>query len=161
LPSAGPLTGPVAAQMATAAYKREEMGAPPPKAGLCSLLEPGNPSPEVVDRLEVDADRHAWVAATVGSSCAAGYQLATQRAVMPLGGFNGTDPSPSRKRFEQLVAAHDIHYFIAMTGDHRTDYRPDQHLLPSGLIQQWVQSRFTPIVLGDTTIYDLTAPPRD
>jgi 4-amino-4-deoxy-L-arabinose transferase-like glycosyltransferase len=160
LPSAGPLTGPVAAQMATAAYKREEMGAPPPKAGLCSLLEPGSPSPEVVDRLEVDADRYTWVAATVGSSCAAGYQLASQRAVMPLGGFNGTDPSPSRKRFEQLVAEHAIHYFIAMTGDHRTDYHPGQHLLPSGLIQQWVQSHFAPIVLGDTTIYDLTAPPR-
>jgi 4-amino-4-deoxy-L-arabinose transferase-like glycosyltransferase len=159
LPSAGPLTGPVAAQMATAAYKREEMGAPPPKQGLCALLDPGSPSTDVVNRLEVDADRYTWVAATVGSSCAAGYQLATQRAVMPLGGFNGTDPSPSRKSFEQLVAAHDIHYFIAMTGDHRTDYHPGQHLLPSGLIQQWVQSHFAPIVLGDTTIYDLTGQP--
>jgi hypothetical protein len=94
----------------------------------------------------------------VGSTCAAGYQLATEKPVMSLGGFNGSDPSPTRKRFEQLVAAHAIHYFIAMTGDHRTDYRLGQHLLDSGKIQQWVQMRFAPIVMGSVTIYDLTAP---
>jgi hypothetical protein len=110
----------------------------------------------VVDRLEVDADRFTWVAATVGSSCAAGYQLETEKPVMPVGGFNGSDPSPSRKQFEQLVAAHRIHYFITMTGDHRADYHRGQHLLASGKIQQWVQMHFAPIVMGGVTIYDLT-----
>jgi hypothetical protein len=95
----------------------------------------------------------------VGSSCAAGYQLATGKSVMPLGGINGSDPVPTRKRFEQLVAARQIHYFIAMTGDHRTDYRPGQHLLPSGLIQQWVEMHYVPIVLGEVTLYDLTTAP--
>jgi hypothetical protein len=75
---------------------------------------------------------------------------------MPVGGFNGSDPSPSRKQFEQLVAAHRIHYFITMTGDHRADYHRGQHLLASGKIQQWVQMHFAPIVMGGVTIYDLT-----
>jgi 4-amino-4-deoxy-L-arabinose transferase-like glycosyltransferase len=160
LPAAGPPMTSLAAQMATAAFKRSETGAPPIVQGGCSLLKAGTPPADVVDRLEADADRFTWVAATVGSTCAAGYQLATGKSVMPLGGFNGSDPSPTRKRFEQLVAAHAIHYFITMTGDHRTDYRPGQHLLASGLIQQWVQRHFAPIVLGDVALYDLTNPPR-
>ena len=160
LPSAGPPTISVVALTATAEFKRAGSGAPSIEQGRCSLLKAGTPGADVVDRLEADADRFTWVAATVGSSCAAGYQLATERSVMPLGGFNGSDPAPSRKRFEQLVAARRIHYFIAMTGDHRTDYRPGEHLLPSGLIQQWVQMHFAPIVLGEDTLYDLTTPPR-
>ncbi|KAA0082391.1 glycosyl transferase [Mycolicibacterium sp. P9-64] len=158
IPAAGPPSQLAAAHSATADIKRAE-GAPPIVAGGCSLLTAGTPPAEVVARLEVDADRFTWVAATVGSTCAAGYQLATQKPVMSLGGFNGSDPSPTRKRFEQLVAAHAIHYFIAMTGDHRTDYRFGQHLLDSGKIQQWVQMHFAPIVMGGVTIYDLTAPP--
>jgi 4-amino-4-deoxy-L-arabinose transferase-like glycosyltransferase len=158
LPSAGPPTISIAAQMATAEFKRAETGVPPVEEGRCSLLKAGTPPADVIHRLEVDADRFTWVAATVGSTCAAGYQLATEKSVMPLGGFNGSDPAPTRKRFEQLVAEHGIHYFIAMTGDHRTDYRPGGHLLTSGKIQQWVQMHFTPIVLGDVTLYDLTSP---
>ncbi|MDT5063914.1 MAG: hypothetical protein QOK02_69 [Mycobacterium sp.] len=159
LPAAGPPSVSAAAHSATAALKRAESGAPPIVEGACSLLTAGTPSADVVARLEVDADRFTWMAATVGSTCAGSYQLATGKPVMPLGGFNGTDPSPTRKRFEQLVAAHAIHYFIAMTGDHRTDYRFGQHLLDSGKIQQWVQTHFAPIVMGSVTIYDLTAAP--
>jgi len=158
LPAAGPPTTLAAAHMAAAEFKRAESGAPAIEEGSCDLMQGGTPRPDVVGRLEVDADRFTWIAATVGSSCAAGYQLATEKPVMPVGGFNGSDPSPSRKQFEQLVAAHHIHYFITLTGDHRADYRPGQHLLSSGKIQQWVQMHFAPIVMGGVTIYDLTAP---
>jgi 4-amino-4-deoxy-L-arabinose transferase-like glycosyltransferase len=160
LPAAGPPSVLAAAHSAMAERKRDGPGAPPIVEGGCSLLTVGTPPADVVARLQVDADRFTWVAATVGSTCAAGYQLATQKPVMSLGGFNGSDPSPTRKRFEQLVAAHAVHYFIALTGDHRTDYRLGQHLLDSGKIQQWVQMHFTPIVMGGgVTIYDLTARP--
>jgi 4-amino-4-deoxy-L-arabinose transferase-like glycosyltransferase len=156
LPAAGPPTILAAAHLAAAEFKRAETGAPAIEEGSCGLMQAGTPRADVVDRLEVDADRFTWVAATVGSSCAAGYQLETEKPVMPVGGFNGSDPSPSRKQFEQLVAAHRIHYFITMTGDHRADYHRGQHLLASGKIQQWVQMHFAPIVMGGVTIYDLT-----
>nr|WP_051574327.1 glycosyltransferase family 39 protein [Mycobacterium sp. URHB0044] len=158
LPAAGPVTTSTAALLATAAFKQSETDGSTIEAGSCGLLKAVAPPVAVVDRLEVNAGHFTWVAATVGSTCAAGYQLATQDPVMPVGGFNGSDPAPSRKQFEQLVAAHRIHYFITMTGDHRTDYRVGQHLLVSGKIQQWVQMHFTPIVVGAATIYDLTAP---
>ena len=48
--------------------------------------------------------RYTWVAAAVGSNNAAGYQLATGEPVMAIGGFNGTDPSPTLAQFQQYVA---------------------------------------------------------
>jgi hypothetical protein len=53
------------------------------------------------------------VAAAVGSNSAAGYQLATQAPVMAIGGFNGSDPSPTLAQFRRWVAEGRIHYFIA------------------------------------------------
>ena len=50
--------------------------------------------------LEKDASSYTWVAAAVGANNAAGYQLATQLPVMPLGGFNGSDPSPTLAQFQ-------------------------------------------------------------
>ena len=35
---------------------------------------------------------------------------------MAIGGFRGTDPAPSLARFEKLVAAHKIHYYVAGGG---------------------------------------------
>jgi 4-amino-4-deoxy-L-arabinose transferase-like glycosyltransferase len=59
-----------------------------------------------------DSSKYTWVAAAVGSNNAATYQLATQQAVMPIGGFNGSDPSPTLEEFKADVAAGKIHYFI-------------------------------------------------
>ncbi len=49
-----------------------------------------------------DAERYRWAAAVVGSNNAAGYQLAAGVPVMAVGGFNGTDPSPTLEEFQQL-----------------------------------------------------------
>lgn len=35
--------------------------------------------------------------------------------VMPIGGFNGSDPSPTLTQFKAYVAAGKIHYFIGGT----------------------------------------------
>ena len=32
---------------------------------------------------------------------------------MPIGGFNGSDPSPTLEQFQQYVANGEIHYYIA------------------------------------------------
>ena len=55
-------------------------------------------------------------AAAVGSNTASGYQLASQQPVMAIGGFNGSDPSPTLAQFEAYVANGQIHYFIASGG---------------------------------------------
>ena len=66
--------------------------------------------------LETGSTGYRWVAATVDANNAASYQLATGKPVMAIGGFNGTDPSPTLAQFEHDVATHEIHYFIAGGG---------------------------------------------
>ena len=52
-------------------------------------------SAEVTSLLTANADSYTWVAAASGSQSAATYQLlAAGYSVMPIGGFNGSDPSP-------------------------------------------------------------------
>jgi 4-amino-4-deoxy-L-arabinose transferase-like glycosyltransferase len=75
--------------------------------------------------LESDASHYTWVAATVNSNSAAGYQLASDDPVMAIGGFNGTDPTPSLAQFEKYVAEGKIHYFIA--GGAETTPRESPH----------------------------------
>ncbi len=119
----------------------------------CSLLETGTPDRAVVNLLNARAESFTWVAATVGSVCASGYQLATGHPVMPVGGFNGTDPAPAPDQFDRLVLANRIHYFVVTNPIHEDKWG---HLNDSGLIQQWVQRNFTPIRVGKVMLYDLT-----
>ncbi|MFG2195706.1 ArnT family glycosyltransferase [Streptomyces sp. NPDC048639] len=84
--------------------------------GMNGLLNGQKVSDELAAALKQDADDHTWIAAAVGAQNAASYQLATEEAVMPLGGFNGSDPSPTLDRFKEYVEQGKIHYFIATTG---------------------------------------------
>ena len=52
----------------------------------------------------------------IGANSAAGYQLASGEPVMALGGFNGSDPSPTLAQFQDYVADGEIHYFISGGG---------------------------------------------
>lgn len=99
-----------------------------------------------------DADDYTWVAATIGSNSAATYQLATGAAVMPIGGFNGSDPSPTLAEFKADVAAGKIHYFIAGSVG-QSNGGSDA----ASEISEWVESTFTSSTIGGVTVYDLTA----
>ncbi|WP_134767219.1 glycosyltransferase family 39 protein [Nocardioides sp. 1609] len=84
--------------------------------GVGGLLDGSTSTDTLTALLLADADSYDWVAATVGANSAAGYQLATEQSVMPIGGFNGSDPSPTLAEFQQYVADGRIHYFIAGGG---------------------------------------------
>ena len=110
--------------------------------------------------LKDDAGGYTWVAATVGANNAAGYQLATGDPVMAIGGFNGTDPSPTLAQFQAYVAAHKIHYFIAVAAAGLRRSRRSAAVRASSSttseITQWVASNFTAQTVGGVTVYDLT-----
>ena len=123
--------------------------------GAGGLLNGSTPSAALTATLLQNASRYEWVAAAIGSNEASGYQLATGRSVMPIGGFNGTDPSPTLAQFERLVAEGKIHYFIAGGvfggpggGSSST----------SSAIASWVESHFTSTTVGGVSLYDLTSP---
>ena len=54
---------------------------------------------------------HLGRRAAIGSQNASGYQLATGDPVMPIGGFNGSDPSPTSTSSSNLLPGRDP-YFI-------------------------------------------------
>jgi 4-amino-4-deoxy-L-arabinose transferase-like glycosyltransferase len=120
--------------------------------GLGGLLNSATPSAALVKLLQVDASNYTWVAAAVGANNAAGVQLATGNAIMAIGGFNGTDPSPTLAQFEQYVASGKVHYFISGgTG------AGGGGSASASAISAWVQKTFTAQTVGGVTVYDLTA----
>jgi 4-amino-4-deoxy-L-arabinose transferase-like glycosyltransferase len=121
--------------------------------GAGGLLDAGTPSSEVIALLQANADRYTWVAAAIGSNSAAGFQLASSHSVMPIGGFNGSDPSPTLTQFQQYVHNGQIHYFIGSGG-----FRANGGSQASQQISQWVEENFTATTVGGITLYDLTQP---
>ncbi|WFF04945.1 glycosyltransferase family 39 protein [Micromonospora sp. WMMD1076] len=120
--------------------------------GMGGLLDAREPSAEMTALLTADADHYTWVAATVGSNNASGYQLATGRPVMPIGGFNGSDPSPTLAQFQRYVADGRIHYFLGGGG-----FRADGGSNASAEIAAWVAENFTATTVDGVTVYDLSS----
>ncbi|WP_282694724.1 glycosyltransferase family 39 protein [Streptomyces sp. CC208A] len=123
--------------------------------GMAGLLNGASVGTEAKAKLLQDADAYTWAAAAIGAQNAASYQLATEKPVMAIGGFNGSDPSPTLARFKQYVAEGRIHYFIGGGGGGGGGMGG-----PGGSseISTWVQENFTPTTVGNATFYDLTAP---
>jgi 4-amino-4-deoxy-L-arabinose transferase-like glycosyltransferase len=122
--------------------------------GPGGLLDARTPGAALVRLLQQNGSRYTWVAATVGANSAAGVQLATGQPMMAIGGFNGTDPSPTLDQFQDLVAAGKIHYFLA--GGRRGPGGGESGT--SSSIASWVERTFSAATVGGTTVYDLTNP---
>ena len=74
---------------------------------------------------------------------------------MAIGGFNGSDPSPTLEEFQAYVAAGEIHYFIASgTGGFGGNQMGGSSA--SSDIAAWVAENFTATTVDGVTLYDLT-----
>ncbi len=124
--------------------------------GMGGLLNGSEPSDELTRRLAEDASDYTWVAATTGANQAAGYQLALEEPVMAIGGFNGTDPSPTLEQFKQLVAAGRIHYYIGSETGGRQGPGGSDSASSSAQIQAWVEANFESTTLDSVALYDLS-----
>ncbi|SNT01317.1 4-amino-4-deoxy-L-arabinose transferase [Streptosporangium subroseum] len=126
------------------------------QGGMGGLINGSTPSADMVTLLRDGAGSYTWVAAAIGSQNASGYQLATGRPVMPIGGFNGSDPSPTLARFQQYVTEKKIHYFI---GDRDGGMRGNNGNNAGSQISAWVTATFPATTVGGVTVYDLTSSP--
>jgi hypothetical protein len=77
---------------------------------------------------------------------------------MAIGGFNGTDPSPTLAQFQQDVAARKLHYFIGGGGGSGGGGGLGQSSSTASSITSWAASHFTATTVGGVTVYDLTNP---
>ncbi|AXE79063.1 ArnT family glycosyltransferase [Streptomyces atratus] len=125
----------------------------PGGGGMGGLLNGSSVSAEAEKLLEKNAGDYTWAAAAIGSQNAASYQLATGDPVMAIGGFNGSDPSPTLSQFKKYVEDGRIHYFIAggMGGGGGNSGI-------SSRISSWVEENFKEVTVHSATFYDLTQP---
>ncbi|WP_375497262.1 glycosyltransferase family 39 protein [uncultured Jatrophihabitans sp.] len=93
-----------------------------------------------------------WSAATIGSMSAGPLELASDTAVMAIGGFTGSDATPTLAQFQKYVAAGKIHYFIGGGG-----FGGGRGGGTGSEITSWVEAHYTATTVGGSTVYDLTA----
>ncbi|MES5819076.1 glycosyltransferase family 39 protein [Streptomyces sp. RG80] len=121
--------------------------------GVGGLLNGATVSDEAKKLLETNSGDYTWVAAAIGAQNAASYQLSTGDPVMAIGGFNGTDPSPTLAQFKQYVEDGKIHYFISSGSGGGMGGSSSG---TSSQITSWVEANFKKVTVGSSTFYDLT-----
>ena len=75
---------------------------------------------------------------------------------MAIGGFNGSDPSPTLAQFQQYVAEGKIHYFLGgggLRGANGGSAAPAQQIAQPGWQENFTGRRRS----AASTVYDLTA----
>ncbi|MFC9787552.1 ArnT family glycosyltransferase [Rhodococcus sp. NPDC127528] len=147
----GPTVGPAAAHRS---------GGP---GGMFGASEP-NPQ---LDSMLATTDT-TWSAAVDRSSTAAGLELSSDTAVMAIGGFTGSDPTPTLAEFVDYVRNGQVTYYLVQN---RTEdggrgaggqSQSGRGGAPGGResahkdIADWVTAHFTPTTVGSTTVYDLS-----
>ncbi|MGI3786202.1 MAG: ArnT family glycosyltransferase [Janthinobacterium lividum] len=116
----------------------------------------GTTSSTALDDL-LNATSTRWSAAVVGDQSAAQLILSGSTSVMAIGGWGGSDASPTLAQFQAYVAAGDVTYFIAGSngggggGQGGSDSTGSQ-------ITTWVEAHYSSTTVGGTTVYDLTSP---
>jgi 4-amino-4-deoxy-L-arabinose transferase-like glycosyltransferase len=139
--------------------------------GFGGLGGAGSVDSALVTLLKNGSAGYRWTLATVGATSAAPYQLASRKPVMAIGGFNGTDNAPTLAQFQQMVRAHQIHYFIGgrgfgaagggglgRFGGTQAQGGNNSSGSSSSQITSWVEQNFTSTTVGGETVYDLTSP---
>lgn len=90
-----------------------------------------------------------WAAAMVDGTEAANLSLASGRPVLAIGGWNGSDPSPTLAEFQHYVESGQIAYYVERAGG-----GPPGSGSTSDIVD-WVTSTHTPTTVDDQTVYDL------
>ncbi len=157
---AGALGGPAAYSVATVGVSHQGGGPMVgPRPGHLVSARVGNP---VLDEM-LETAGTPWSAAIDRSSSAAALELSTSTAVMAIGGFSGTDPTPTLPQFQDDVARHRVGYYLSGHGVNR-DGAPDDDPRegwadrPHADILGWVRTHFHAMSVGGVTVYDLADP---
>lgn len=111
------------------------------------------PNASILDKLAA-SETCLWAAATSASQTAARLQIEAKRPIMPLGGFAGSDPSPTLQAFKDKVAGGQICYFLPQ--DEFLATQPKASTVAE--ITDWVKTHFQLEMVGGQGIYDLSKP---
>ncbi|MDQ0800389.1 4-amino-4-deoxy-L-arabinose transferase-like glycosyltransferase [Arthrobacter sp. SLBN-112] len=147
---AGVVAGPSILGIRTDHPDRQQMG-PDVPASFMAVMFGNLPESGIVSRLRATPSSSKWSAAMVGSETAANYQLASMRPVLPLGGFDGTDPFPTLEQFQRMVTDHQVACVVVqdlppLTLEGRGE---------SARIVDWVKAHYRGEQIGSAQYYNL------
>ncbi|MBT2514369.1 glycosyltransferase family 39 protein [Arthrobacter sp. ISL-30] len=148
---AGVVAGPSIRGIRTDHPDRNQLPADVP-ASFKAVMFGDVPATGVVQRLMASPPGTKWAAAMVGSETAANYQLESQRAILPVGGFDGTDPFPTLAQFQQMVSDGQVDSLVIQNLPPLTS----QGRAESARIVEWVTSHYTPEPIDGASYYRLT-----
>ena len=89
---------------------------------------------ELISYLTTHRGKSKFLLAAFGGLSAAPFITATGENVLPIGGFDGQDPTPTLKQFKAWVKSGDIKYVLAATG---------HGIRTNGKVEEWVLSNCT------------------
>jgi 4-amino-4-deoxy-L-arabinose transferase-like glycosyltransferase len=94
--------------------------------------------------------RATYIVAGVGASSTERLIIATGLPVMTIGGFNGSDPTPTLAQFQHMVATGQVRYLMAAgrVGIGRS---------ADDTVVGWAQQHGTIVQAGTTSLYDLAS----
>lgn len=110
------------------------------------------PKTAILDKLTAASKTCVWAAATTASQTAARLQLGAARPIMPLGGFAGSDPSPTLQVFQDHVENGRICYFLPQDEFLATQSKAGA----VSEISDWVRGHFELEMVDGQRIYDLS-----
>ncbi|PTT67591.1 glycosyl transferase [Arthrobacter sp. HMWF013] len=147
---AGVVAGPSLRGVRTDHPDRQQLG-PNVPLSFIAVMFGDVPNDGILRKIEAVPDEVTWATAVVGSESAANYQLELGRAVMPIGGFDGTDPYPTLEQFKTLVdqkrvGSLTVQNLPPLTSEGRGE---------SARIVEWVRSNFAPDKFDGSEFYDL------
>jgi hypothetical protein len=133
-----------------------------PLVGPVSNSQAQGPGPGSFEQREDDPELTAmlrathteWSGAVSRSSSAANLELASDTAVMAIGGFTGSDPTPSLNEFIDDVHNGLITYYVVQKS---RQFGPGHNGQSHRDITDWVAANFRPVKVGPTTVYNLTS----
>ncbi|MFH5208273.1 ArnT family glycosyltransferase [Antrihabitans sp. NCIMB 15449] len=156
--AAQPHTGSVPSSGPNAGGGMGGPGGMTPPSGMEAPSGMGTPGGATTDSAELEAlleeTDTRWAAATIGAMSASSLELSTGTAIIAIGGFSGSDNSPTLEQFKAYVADHNISYFVADNGG--MGGGPGGGSGASAEIKAWVEANFTATTVGGSTVYDLT-----
>jgi 4-amino-4-deoxy-L-arabinose transferase-like glycosyltransferase len=101
----------------------------------------------------LEATTGRWAAAVVGDQSAAQLELASGKAVIAIGGWSGTDNSPTLAQFKAYVSSGEVRYFIS--GGSQGGGGGGSGV--GSAITTWVAAHYKSTTIGGQTVYDLSS----
>ncbi|WP_052591879.1 glycosyltransferase family 39 protein [Luteipulveratus mongoliensis] len=149
-PTQGPI--PVAGPPMDGGFNRRAPMWPRPGHGFHGPVEAAVVSPPL--RRAVEASPARWPVAIIGATRAALFQLGTDRAVLPIGGYSGLDPYPTVRQFQEMASDGRVRWLYTSPGPAAVGLKSPRS--QAYLIYAWVQSSCPVATIDTTPFFDLS-----